>query len=476
MKRIAFFTLLLFTGIILSCKDEETTPETIQLENTDINKFAHSVYQNMDSTVGFAKIQLNQIMSDGQLNGDAIATSGHPLAPMIKMYYDAIFAAIKIDSPIFIIAKDFDFQKKQITEGIAVIEIADQEGFQTVIKDFAEIKKVGNLNHASLNNAHLVWQENIALIGFSNTSDGKELVVSAFQNGAKLDASDLLSKKELKNDDIYILIEAKKIIAKGIQELKTPKQEMLRKVMEQLAVDADDSHIETSINFNKGQVDIHTKTYASEKLLPLIDILKSSNTNDLANSINSPSSIGNLLINVDVNKFASNYGAYIIDNELSDATTSQQLNGLVLYINGNVALNLENFDNKKAKMALAYGKKENSIYDFLLMQAVKDNIVIENKKNTIYFDKDKTLKTAPVSGNEHLLNHGITGKFDITKLNKTELNGIQTAISNEIITIEASGDLKEMNVTIKGKNEQQNILHAILNALKTNINPNEIPM
>lgn len=476
MKRLAFLTLLIFTGTILSCKEEQEKEKEVKIENTDINKFAHSVYQNMDTTIGFAKIQLNQIMEDGQLNGDAIASSGHPFAPMIKMYYDAIFAAINIDSPIYIIAKDFNLQKKQITEGLAILEIADKEGFQTVIKDFAEIKKVGNLNHASLNNAHLVWQENIAVVGFSNTNDGKDLVVSAFENGAKLDQSELLTEKELKNDDIYVIIEAKKLLAKGINELKDPKQEMLRKAVEQLSLDAGNSHIETSINFNRGKIDIQAKAHASENFLPLIDILKSSNTNELANTINSESSVGNLLLHLDVNKLAKNYASYIIDNELSDPTTSQQLNGLASYLNGNVAINLENIKNNKPQIAIAYGKNESSIYDFILMQAVQNNVTIENKKNTIYLDKEKSLKTYPVNGNEHLLNHGISGKFDITKLNKEDLNGIQTAIVNELSSVEVSGNLQEINVVIKGVKEDTNILQAILQTLKSNINPNEIPM
>ena len=477
MKRIAFLSLALLFGVFLSCREvKENEVEEIKIENTDINKFAHSVYQNMDSTIGFAKIQLNQIMNDGQLNGDAIATSGHPLAGIIKGYYDMIFAAVNIESPIYIVAKDIDLKKGQLTEGVAILEIADESKFKTVIKDFAEVKNEGNLNHASLKNAHLVWQKNIAIVGFSNTNDGKDLVTSAFKNGAKLEESDILKDKELKNDDIFLILEAKKLLVNAASAIDNEKQELVKKAVNQLAVDAENSHIEASINFNNGEVNIHSKTHSSETLAPLLDILKNSNTNDLANGINSQNSVGNLLVNLDVNKLAKNYAAYIIDNKLSDETTSQQLNGLSQYLTGEIAINMDNIENDKAQLAVAYGKKGSGFYDLLLMQVKGSDLLIQDKRNVIYLGKNKNFTSSEVEGNEELLNNGITGRFDISKLNKEDLDGIQTAIASQLAIVEVKGNLFEMDVTIKSVNPNENILTSILQTLKANVNPNELPM
>ena len=479
-----FYLLAISSVTLLSCKEEEKPEEAAAGSNSTSSikpeLFAASVYQNMDTSMAIVELRLEQIFNDANvLDGKALETNPHPLAPMVKTYFDALKEAIDLKTQSYLIIDDFDFKKEQITEGAAIINIKNQESFDKVIKDFASINEVDGYNFANIGPAYMAWKNNIALVGFSNTKDGGKYVKQLMSNGLKLDKSAFLEGRLNHKDDIHVIIPGMPLLAKLPSLLTKPNQSQLKLATEKLAEDAKDSNLEFAINFEKGKITLNGQSHASEKILPLLNVLAGAVSTETINKTNTENSIGNVAVNFDVKKLTSSYGTYLMENKIVDKNASQQLAMVNDYLKGEFVVNVAGFnDDKKMIGSMFYTKKDNNmLLDMGASQIAKDGFILTNESYTGFFGKSSLGNVTNTTHGDFHSSAPITGYFDVTKVNADVLPIAVSALIPFLSTAEFKGDLLKMEGELKGKNSEENLLKTLINSLTQNLQGgNEIPM
>jgi hypothetical protein len=455
--------------LITSCTEEtEENPITKDQKaaSTDLKLFTSSVFSQMESPMALIEFRLDHVLGDAGITDGSIQSQlPDQMTAVANFYIDAITKSIDLTSPAYFIVDDIDTKKGQLSQGMGLLKIGNKEAFQSFINENGSPTEIDGYGFMDLDKIQIAWKNDVAIIGFSNTSDGAKYVQNMMKNGLKGQADERLAKHLTHEDDIHLFIPGKEAIESIYTEHKATLNSDVTKAVETILKDVQESNISLAINFENGEIKLKAINNISEELKPLVNILADKSvSSEKINSINSSNSIGYLSMKLDTKKFSENFTKYVFDNKLLDESFKSQSQTIDKMLSGDLVFSLTDFENKKPKGIALLGTKTSESKMMVQMLLNMQGLTSKSVNNDILFMvnnatwQDDSEKAEPKEAS----NHPFFGSFDASKLDANNFDPIFKQILPHLSQIEFSGNFIELNGTLKGTNQEENILKTII--------------
>lgn len=470
MKNNILLYTFLSIFLITSCTEEsEENPITEDqiAASTDLKIFTSSVFNQMDSPMALLEFRLDRVLSDAGISDGSIQSQlPAQISTVANFYIDAITKSIDLSSPAYFIIDDIDSKKGQLSQGMGLLKIGNKEAFQAFINENGSPTEVDGYGFMDLEKIQLAWKNDVAIIGFSNTSDGATYVQQMMKNGLKGAVDDRLTNQLVHEDDIHVFIPGKEVIQSIFNDHKASLNSDATKAVETILNDVQQSNISLAINFENGKIKLNAINNISDELKPLVNILADNSvTTEKINSINSSNSIGQLSLKLDTKRFSENFTKYVFDNKLLDESFKSQSQIIDQMLTGDVVFSLTNFENKKPKGIALLGTKSNESRNMVQMVLNMQGVESKSLNNDILLMVNKATwqeNSEKVETIEETNNNPFKGTFNASKLDANNFDPIFKQILPHISQIKFSGNFLELNGTLEGTNQEENILKTII--------------